>query len=197
MARKPRSREEAKQETREALLQAGLAEFAAHGLDAPSLDAICARAGYTRGAFYVHFRDRDAFLVAVMDRILGAFVDAIIATGDEAHDLAHTIGRYAQAAAGLAASARRALPVHRLLEACARSPRLRARFETLMREAIERVRKAAEQGQASGTVVRGADPAAVASLLVTTALGIATAVEVGIPLDLDAMRRTVLRLLSA
>ena len=49
----------AKQETREALLQAAMAEFAEKGLDLPSLDAICARAGFTRGAFYVHFRDRE------------------------------------------------------------------------------------------------------------------------------------------
>ena len=58
MAEPTRRRRETKQETREALISAALAEFAEHGFDAPSLDAICARAGYTRGAFYVHFRDR-------------------------------------------------------------------------------------------------------------------------------------------
>jgi AcrR family transcriptional regulator len=196
MARRPRSREVAKQETREALLLAGLAEFAAHGLDAPSLDAICARAGYTRGAFYVHFRDRDEFLVAVMDRILGSFVDAMLATDGDEHDLEHAVDRYAGAAAGLTASARRSLPVHRLLDACARSRPLRERFRTLVREAIERLAKATERGQAAGAVRPDVDAESAATLLVAAAIGLATTIEVGVPLDLDALRRTALRLLS-
>src|SRR5262245_37416602 len=52
----PTTREFGKQETREALLRAGMEMFAEQGLDAPSLDALCARAGFTRGAFYVHFK---------------------------------------------------------------------------------------------------------------------------------------------
>src|SRR6185436_7358643 len=96
----PRRRSEAKQETREALIAAALAEFAEHGLDAPSLDAICARAGYTRGAFYVHFRDRADLLVAVVEHAMTVFMDAVIATGGEGHDLERTIDRFAGAVAG-------------------------------------------------------------------------------------------------
>ena len=76
-----------KRETRAALLDAGLAEFAAHGLDTPSLDAICARAGFTRGAFYVHFRDREDFVVAVMERELATFLDVMIATTKSSRSL--------------------------------------------------------------------------------------------------------------
>ncbi|HKA30465.1 MAG TPA: TetR/AcrR family transcriptional regulator, partial [Candidatus Binatia bacterium] len=78
---RPGARELAKQETRDALIAAGLEAFAEHGLDVPSLDAICSRAGFTRGAFYVHFKDRDDFVVAVMEHVLGGFLDAVIATG--------------------------------------------------------------------------------------------------------------------
>ena len=66
MSSSARRRALTKRETRAALLDAGLAEFAAHGLDTPSLDAICARAGFTRGAFYVHFKDREDFVVAII-----------------------------------------------------------------------------------------------------------------------------------
>ena len=66
MSTKSKSREVSKQETRQALLEAGLAEIIEHGWETPSLDAICARAGYTRGAFYVHFQDRDEFETAVL-----------------------------------------------------------------------------------------------------------------------------------
>src|SRR5262249_60627386 len=91
------ARAQAKRETREALIHAGLEAFAAEGLDAPSLDAICARAGFTRGAFYVHFKDREDFVVAVMERELATFLDVVIATSDRAYDLEHTITRFADA----------------------------------------------------------------------------------------------------
>src|SRR5436305_14505388 len=55
----PRSRAETKQATREALIEAGIDEFARNGLDV-GIEAICERAGLTRGAFHFHFADRDA-----------------------------------------------------------------------------------------------------------------------------------------
>src|SRR5882672_9036667 len=79
-----RSRDDAKRETREALIAAGVSIFTEQGLDTPSLDAICARAGYTRGAFYVHFKDRDEFIKVVMLETLEGFMNAMIATGDAA-----------------------------------------------------------------------------------------------------------------
>src|SRR5437762_11352292 len=75
------SRRQAMAATREALIDAGMAAFGAEGLDA-SLDGICARAGYTRGAFYVHFRDRDDFLVAIMDRVGEEFLAALFAPAE-------------------------------------------------------------------------------------------------------------------
>ena len=78
-----RPREATKLETREALVSAGLAEFAEHGLDTPSLDAICARAGFTRGAFYVHFRGREDFLDAVMKRVGARVLDSVLGGGSE------------------------------------------------------------------------------------------------------------------
>src|SRR5258708_36557590 len=66
--RKPSLRELAKLRTRDAIVDAALEVFSAEGLDTPSLDAICARAGCTRGAFYVHFKDRDDLVAAAMER---------------------------------------------------------------------------------------------------------------------------------
>jgi len=122
-----RARERSKGATREALIEAAMAEFSERGLDAPSLDAICSRAGFTRGAFYVHFRDREELVAAVMERALVAFFDAIIATGDGPHDLERTVRRFEDAVVGIAALQRRkrggpggpaGVPFHRLLEAC-------------------------------------------------------------------------------
>jgi len=209
------SREAAKEETREALLLAGLAEFAEKGLDAPSLDAICARAGYTRGAFYVHFKDRDDFLVAAMERVLGPFLDAVIAGGGAPQDVERTIERFVELVQTLhAAGGAPILPVapaaapselpaqglvqfHRLLEACARSTRLRARLVGLLRGAIERVAGTAKAGQEAGSVRPDVDADALAALLVALALGVITALEIGVPLDLATMRNALLACVAA
>jgi len=198
-------REAAKQETREALIRAGVAEFAERGLQAPSLDAICARAGFTRGAFYVHFRDREDFIVAAMDHLLGAVLDAVIATDDGARDLADTVDRFA-GLLGLRAASRTgeappagpaALPLHRLLEACESSPAVAERLATLLGEARERVLRAAAEGRDAGSVRDDVAPDPLASLLVIVALGGLVAQDLALPVDLDAVRRAVRTLLEA
>jgi len=95
---KPKSRQAAKQQTREALIRAGMSLFSDEGVDLPSLDSICARAGFTRGAFYVHFRHRDDFLEAVLDRVLVDFIDTVVAVTQSGDDLSDTIRRFLQAA---------------------------------------------------------------------------------------------------
>src|SRR5512139_3489083 len=122
---KRRSRDDAKRETREALIAAGISAFAEEGLDVPSLDSICARAGYTRGAFYVHFKDRDEFLVAVMSQLLASFLDAIIATGDAALDLQKTIDTCVGSVTSGAFPIAGSVQFHQTLAACARSATIR------------------------------------------------------------------------
>jgi AcrR family transcriptional regulator len=202
-----RRRALAKRETRAALLDAGLAEFATRGLDTPSLDAICARAGLTRGAFYVHFRDREDFVVAVMERELAAFVDLVIATGDQAYDLERTVTRFSDALepALTRSRSRRHAPaplaggvqLHRLLEACTRSAAIRGRVVGLIQQAVGRLSQIAAAGQAARTVRRDLESGQVATLLVMLAIGLLTAAEIGMPLDSAAGRETVLALLGA
>ncbi len=51
--------------TRRALIDAALGLFARSGLSAVTIDAVVAAAGVAKGTFYVHFRDRDAFLCEI------------------------------------------------------------------------------------------------------------------------------------
>lgn len=194
-----KTRESTKQETRDALLAAGLAEFAEKGLDAPSLDAICARAGYTRGAFYVHFRDRDDFLVAVMEQVFRTFLDAVIATGDAARDLEHTVDRFAGLIAAVlpgTVPATMGIALHKVLDACARSEALRERFVGLLQDGVVRVAAAVRQGQGAKRLRRDADADAIGQLLSLLALGVLTAVDLGMPLDAAGARDAVLALLA-
>ena len=144
--------------TREALIDAGLALFGEQGLDAPSLDAICERAGFTRGAFYVHFEDRDAFIDAVMARVGLPLLDQLLgADGDEAapRDLEETTLRFMQAVASGAyplTGAQGPKP-HQLLDACARSERVRARYVGLIQDSVTRLSAIVKRSQA-GDIVR-------------------------------------------
>ena len=47
-------------------LTLALSQLSAHGPDALRLEAICKTAGLTKGSFYHHFKDHDAFLQAVV-----------------------------------------------------------------------------------------------------------------------------------
>ena len=202
------SRQQSKQETREALLQAALELFAAGGFDGPSLDAICAHAGFTRGAFYVHFRDREDLVAAVVERALSRFLDNVIGSGDEEHGLEATVERYLAVAAGgfrelggvdLARrgqeDAATGVLFHQVLEACGRSAGIRERFVTIIERAIQRVARAARSGQASGRIRGDVRDEEIAYLLALLALGIRAGVDIGLALDVEEIRSSVIRLL--
>ena len=197
------TRKDAMALTREALIGAGITAFAAEGLDA-SLDGICERAGYTRGAFYVHFRDRDDFLVAVMDRVGELFLSALFQSGTlpatvERFVAAIASGEYPLTPAG-------GVRPHQLLEACARSPRVRERYVALIATSLEQLAAMVARGQAGtpGDGARGQatalrdDVAAdeTASLLMAIVIGAQTMMELGVPLDPPRLARAVLALLA-
>jgi TetR/AcrR family transcriptional regulator, transcriptional repressor for nem operon len=185
-SRPRKSRDDAKRETREALITAGITAFAEEGLDAPSLDSICARAGYTRGAFYVHFKDRDDFLIAVITSVLESFLDAIIATGDAALDLQKTIDTFVQAAiAGtFPMKNKNGMQFHQFMAACARSPHVRTQYVEVLRQGARRAATAVREGQGAGTVRNDVSPDSIATILTVIVLGVESLLEVEYPLDI-------------
>ncbi len=192
-------REATKQETREALIAAAAVEMAEKGIDGASLDAICARAGFTRGAFYVHFEDRDDLVVAVVERHLKSFFDQVIAANDAPEDLERTIAQYVSTVVAMAPSvrSRKEWRFHHTLAACARSPVLRERYASLQHEAMARVRRAAQAGQREGTIRRDVTAEAIAEILVVLTMGIDAMFDAGIRFDLLGGARALSTLLSA
>jgi AcrR family transcriptional regulator len=196
---KPVSREETKQKTRAALIDAGVALFAEEGLDAPSLDAICERAGFTRGAFYVHFPDRDAFLEAVMERLGVEFLDAVLGVaGDEDAGLAGTSARF------MGAIAKGEYPLmreggvrpHQLLDACARSPAIRARYVALATESVARLTRIVRADQKRGVLRDDIDAKSIATLLLAAIIGVQTMNDLRMSVDLPRTGLSILRLLK-
>lgn len=62
-----RTRAEQQAITRAALVAAAADAYAEQGVAASSIEDICTRAGYSRGAFYSNFEDKDDLLLAVLE----------------------------------------------------------------------------------------------------------------------------------
>jgi AcrR family transcriptional regulator len=63
--------------TRQKLLDAAAQVFAEVGLDAASVEAICERAGFTRGAFYSNFETKDELFLELVGNVARERVDAV------------------------------------------------------------------------------------------------------------------------
>jgi len=162
---------EAKRATRETLLDAGLDEIIEHGLDA-GLDGICARAGYTRGAFYVHFKNREDFLLAIIEKVLNAIVDSALNVDAQA-GVAGTVGVFSQALElGIwPLEPKIRVATVRLVDATERWPAVRAAFDRFLSVAVERLTYGAIQDQTVGRIRRDIETRDLATLLVTLAVG--------------------------
>jgi TetR/AcrR family transcriptional repressor of nem operon len=194
-----RTREATKQETREALIQAGMELFGEEGLDTPSLDAICERAGFTRGAFYVHFRDRDDFLEAVMDRVGASFLDAVLGSGDATADLGAIVERFigTMVSGSYPLTREGGVRPHQLLDACVRSPAIRARYVALVEDTLLRLGKLVSGGQKTGMLRADVDAAQIASILLAAVIGAQTMIELRVPVDLARAAEAVLAMVRA
>lgn len=69
--------------TRQKLLDAAAEVFAESGLDAASVEAVCERAGFTRGAFYSNFDSKEELFLELAARVWEARVEAVAARVSE------------------------------------------------------------------------------------------------------------------
>jgi len=197
--KRPGAREATKQATRDALVLAGKKLFAKKGLDGPSLDAICEQAGYTRGAFYVHFKDRDELLAAVMDEVGRDYLDGLFAAQDEAGaDVFALARRFVDTvSSGTYPLAQKGgVRPHQLLDACARNPRVRRKYTDLVEETTQRLATRVGAAQTAGLVRADVDAARLAGALMLVVLGAQTMIDLGARFDAAATAAAVLSLLG-
>ncbi|TNE88297.1 MAG: TetR/AcrR family transcriptional regulator [Deltaproteobacteria bacterium] len=180
------TRAETKARTRQALIDAGRALVNEQGFDAPSLDKICKRAGFTRGAFYVHFEDREDFLAAVAESILADYTAIIVRTSPGSGDLERSIRQFVRSIGSVGDDARLAV----LLDGCARSTKVRARTVAAVMAAIELLRTVAE-----GEVREDLDPRAIAELLVAAVFGTVAVRQLGLDVNVDHAADAVIAML--
>lgn len=191
-----RSRETTKQETREALMKAAAELFKTEGLDV-SLDAVCTHAGYTRGAFYVHFKGRDELISAVMGRIGDQVLDALLGREEDGDDLLILVQRFlASLVSGDYPLTRKGgLPPHQLLDACARSRDIRDQYVRLTQSGAARLANALRDGQQKGLVRQDVSADSAALLLVGIVIGLHTMYDLEMSIDMSAGAQTLLQML--
>lgn len=187
-----------KEETREALIRAGTELFGEQGLDAPSLDGICERAGFTRGAFYVHFKDRDDFLVAVMDRVGSEFLQAVLANTAGEPSIVLAVKRFVESVerGEYPLMRKGGVRPHQLLAACARSPAIRARYVALVQQSIGMVEHLVADAKRAGIIRTDASADHIAMVLLAAVVGAQTMMDLGVDVDLAQAARTLMIMLG-
>jgi AcrR family transcriptional regulator len=61
------SRKEKQQRTRTSLIKSAAKVFCRHGMDRASIDQVAEDAGYTKGAFYANFKNKEELFLAMLD----------------------------------------------------------------------------------------------------------------------------------
>lgn len=194
-----RTREAAKQETREALVKAATGLFAEKGIDV-SLDEICAHAGYTRGAFYVHFKNRDELAAEVMRRVGAGVLDTLLGKDEDA-DIQNITGlatRFMQALVSGEYPLTKAGGVRpfQLLDACARSDEIRLQYLSHVTNGIDRLAEITERLQENGEIRKDARPEQLAMWMVTLIIGLHTLYDLDMEMDLAAGMQTLMTLIK-
>ena len=134
MKRKRKTQAERREETREAVLVAAARVFAQRGLHAASLDAIAEEAGFSRGAVYYNFADKEELFLELLDRRCAERAQNLRwVFADTPSDDVEATSRQAQLAAGQALDAMTGDPEWRalyleFLAQAARDPTFRRRF---------------------------------------------------------------------
>jgi AcrR family transcriptional regulator len=80
MPLEPLTAERRRQQTREYLLQAAAEVFAKRGFHAATLDEVAAAAGFTKGAVYSNFKNKDDLFLALLEDSYGREIEALQAT---------------------------------------------------------------------------------------------------------------------
>lgn len=195
-----RVRAQAKELTRKALLQAGLEEAMERGgVGTPSIEDICARAGYTRGAFYVHFEDRADFVVAMMDWVMTDIVGALFGAADSGESpIEEIVARFTTALTRSdwpdVANVRAGYLG--VMEAVQRSERVRERHAEFMKGAIRRLEEAIREAQNRRKIRGDVRAHELADLTILLAIGGIMWDRIGIPIDMPAIGESLLKLMS-
>ncbi len=149
---------------REQIVQAALSLVASDGLKRVSVARVARRVGLVPSALYRHFSNQDEILDAVMAAVQGRLAENVRAAREEGTT---ALGRLQALLRRHVAMLEEHVGLPRLVfsdEAYAGRPRRRAQMYKGIRAYLDRVADIVREGQQSGEVDKGVDPASAALL---------------------------------
>ncbi|MDV3449365.1 TetR/AcrR family transcriptional regulator [Bacillus safensis] len=89
MIRQRKTQSERKDETRKLLINSAVENFAKYGFHGVSIDKLAENAGFSKGAFYAHFRSKAEIFLALLEQQMQLHVEKINALLAEQPSLMH------------------------------------------------------------------------------------------------------------
>ncbi len=187
-----------REETRQKLLDSALATFARHGYERATIDEIVREAGFSKGAFYVHFESKDDLFWAMLEgriaRQQGVFLETLDSSISVAANLQAVLTRV------FAFTREDPLWSTLFLEFvahAARNERVRERLAAMYESWRSFAVQIVKQGQEAGIVRKEIEPDFVASVLIAILEGsIVQARLAGDTARLEGMIEPLSRLLA-
>jgi AcrR family transcriptional regulator len=190
-----RTQAERRAESRAALLEATARGISRVGYSHLSLGEVAAEAGYTRGALYHQFADKDALVLATLEWVretweveVGTVFDEDLAPVEAIVELARRHALFCRRdIAGVMAALR--------VEFAAREHPIHDGLWDLMRDLVGRVRRLILAGRRDGTIQPGPSAAALASATLAAIEAATIALAGRTDEDVDIARRIALGLI--
>jgi len=183
------------QADRRARSRAALLEATARGISRAGyanlvLEDVAAEAGYTRGALYHHFRDKDALLLATLDWVYETWYAEVGSVFDEGLPPVEALAELARRHAVYCRRDIAGLMVTLRVELAARDHPVGQAVRMQIRELVGRVRRLILAGRRDGSIPPG-PPANVLAAAVMSAIEAVVIALAGRPGDDEAIARRV------
>ncbi|HEX9697689.1 MAG TPA: TetR/AcrR family transcriptional regulator [Actinomycetota bacterium] len=189
------TRAQRKEKTRRALLNAAVAATIERNGEIPSIEALCGKAGYSRGAFYSQFRDRDQFVGEMLEWIITDILGNILeSTTSGTSTIQEVMDRFVgmftdrnwpDVQAGIA-------PVYlAVLRELQHGSSVRVRHATLMNGIVDRLEALIVAGQEAGRLRVDIRPRGAATICLLAAVGAVMWTDVALPSDVASAARTL------
>lgn len=161
-----------REETRARLIEAATSIFARSGFDRATVDEIVREAGFSKGAFYVHFERKDDVFWAMLEERISRQLEAFRRGVDHTKPMAHNLRTILSAVLGLAQDDPLWLPLFLEFGAhAARNEKVRLRLARMYegwREIIVDILNASRE---AGRMRPDADPEFMATVLIAVVEG--------------------------
>jgi AcrR family transcriptional regulator len=187
------------QADRRAASRAALLEAAARGISRAGygqlvLADVAAEAGYTRGALYHQFRDKDALVLATLEWVYETWYAEVGSVFDEDLPPAEAVGELARRHAVYCRREIAGIMAMLRVEFAAREHPVAGAVRAQMSELYQRLQGVIEAGRADGSIPPGPSPDALAKACLAAVEAVTMALAGQVPEDERLARRVALAL---